>query len=69
LTGCASAVLFGVADWRLDQTRDDEILAKAELLAAERADDESDAAGIPTRASQIAGFLAVSLLSVAVTVF
>jgi hypothetical protein len=68
LAGRASVVLFGVADWRLDQTRDDEILAKAEFLAAERADDKSDTAGIPTRTSQIAGFLAVSLLSIAVTV-
>jgi hypothetical protein len=62
-------VLGGVAGLRRLQTsQPEEVLAEAELLAAERADDKSHTAGKPFLAAQIAAFRIVPLLAVAVAV-
>jgi hypothetical protein len=59
---------LGVASLRCLQAGAEEVLAKAELLAAERADDKSHTTGVPRLTAQVAAFRIVPFLAVAVTV-
>jgi hypothetical protein len=61
---------LGVADLRGQQTSfEEEVFAEAELLAAQRAHDESHTAGVPCLTAIVPGVRIFPFLAVAVTVF
>jgi hypothetical protein len=66
--GRAAVVQTGFAGLRSLQRISEEVLAKAELLAAERADHEGHAAGVAFGAALVEGVMAIPFLSVAITI-